>query len=94
MNFKSASYHHLYLCMLMIPPLPSPPMTPQLSKEKFNEDMDEVQKWLQSNKLILNVKKTKYIIMIIESHSRLRHLNEDLNVRPGWQPAIDAGGYL
>ena len=40
--------------------------------------MDEVQKWLKSNKLSLNVKKTKYTI--IGSHHRLRHLNGDLNV--------------
>ena len=45
---------------------------------KVNKDLDDVQKWLKSNKLTLNVKKTKY--MIIGSHYRLRHLNGDLNV--------------
>ena len=91
MTFKSTSYHHLYLCMLMIPPLLSLLMTPQLSKKKLNKDIDEVQKWLQSNKLTLNVKKTKY--MIIGSHYRLRHLNEDLNVRVDSQQLMRAATY-
>lgn len=47
-------------------------------EEKLNEDINGVQKWLQSNKLTLNVKKTKYMIM--GSHYRLRHLNEDLDI--------------
>ena len=51
---------------------------PATLEEKLNKDLDEVQKWLKSNKLTLNVKKTKY--MIIGSHYRLRHLNGDLNV--------------
>ena len=46
--------------------------------EKLNKDLVEVQRSLKSNKLTLNVKKTKY--MIIGSHYRLRHLNSDLNV--------------
>ena len=44
---------------------------PATLEEKLNKDLDEVQKWLKSNKLTLNVKKTKY--MIIGSHYRLRH---------------------
>ena len=51
---------------------------PATLEEKLNKDLDEVQKWLKSNKLTLNVKKT--INMIIGSHYRLRHLNGDLNV--------------
>ena len=51
---------------------------PTTLEEKLNKDLEEVQKWLKSNKLTLNVKKTKY--MIIGSHYRLRHLNGDLNV--------------
>ena len=51
---------------------------PTTLEEKLKKDLDEVQKWLKSNKLTLNVKKTKY--MIIGSHYRLRHLNGDLNV--------------
>ena len=93
MTFKSSSYHHLYLCMLMIPPLLSPLMTPQLSKKIYyiNKDIDEVQKWLQSNKLTLNVKKTKY--MIIGSHYRLRHLNKELGVRVDSQQLMRATTY-
>ena len=51
---------------------------PTTLEEKLNKDLDEVQKWLKSNKLTLNVKKTKY--MIIGNHYRLRELNGDLNV--------------
>ena len=51
---------------------------PATFEQKLNKDLDGVQKWLKPNKLTLNVKKTKY--MIIESHCRLRHLNGDLNV--------------
>ena len=45
---------------------------PTTLEEKLNKDLDKVQKWLKSNKLTLNVKKTKYVI--IGSHYRLRHL--------------------
>ena len=55
-----------------------PAYDPTTLEEKLNKDLDEVQKWLKSNKLTLNVKKTKY--MIIGSHYRLRKLNADLNV--------------
>ena len=51
---------------------------PTTLEEKLNKDLDEVQKLLKSNKLTLNVKKTRH--MIIGSHYRLRHLNGDLNV--------------
>ena len=51
---------------------------PTTREEKLKKDLDEVQKWLKSNKLTLNVKKTKY--MIIGSHYQLRNLNDDLNV--------------
>ena len=53
---------------------------PVTLEEKLNKDIDEVQKWLQSNKLKLNVKKTKYMISI-GSHYRLRHWNGNLSVR-------------
>lgn len=46
---------------------------PTTIEEKLKKDLDEVQKSLESNKLTLNVKNTKY--MIIGSHYRLRHLN-------------------
>ena len=51
---------------------------PTTLEEKLHRDLDKVQKWLKSNKLTLNVKKTKY--MIIGNHYRLRELNGDLNV--------------
>ena len=34
---------------------------PTTLEEKLNKDLEEVQKWLESNKLTLNVKKTKYM---------------------------------
>ena len=51
---------------------------PTTLEEKLKKYLDEVQKWLKSNKLTLNVKKTKY--MITGSHYQLRNLNGDLNV--------------
>jgi len=36
---------------------------PTTLEEKLNKDLEEVQKWLKSNKLTLNVKKTKYMII-------------------------------
>ena len=60
-------------------------------EEKLNKDLEEVQKWLESNKLTLNVKKTKY--MIIGSHYRLRHLNGDLNVTVNGQRLTRATNY-
>ena len=50
---------------------------PTTLEEKLNKDLEVVQKWLKSNKLTLNVKKTKY--MVIGSHYRLRHLNVTVN---------------
>ena len=64
---------------------------PVTLEEKLNEDINEVQKWLQSNKPTVNVKKTKY--MNIGSHYRLRHLNEDLNVRVDSQQLMRAITY-
>ena len=51
---------------------------PTTLEEKLKKDLDEVQKWLKSNEITLNVKKTKY--MIIGNHYQLRKLNGDLNV--------------
>ena len=62
--------------MLMTPRLPLSAYDPATLEETLNKDLGEVQKWLKSNKLTLNDKKTKY--MIIGSHYRLRHLNGDL----------------
>ena len=45
---------------------------PATLEEKLNKDIDEAQKWLQSNKLTLNVKKTKYMI--------IGRLSDDLNI--------------
>ena len=64
---------------------------PTTLEEKLNKDLEEVQKWLKSNKLTLNVKKTKY--MIIGSHYRLRHLNGDLNVTVNGQRLTRATNY-
>ena len=44
-------------------------------EEKLNEDINEIQNWLQSNKRTLNIKKSNY--MITGSHYRHMHLNED-----------------
>lgn len=55
------------------------------------KDLNQVQKWLQSNKLTLNVKKTKYIT--IGSHYRLRHLNGHLNATVGGPQLTRATNY-
>ena len=52
---------------------------------------NEVQKWLKSNKLALNVKKTKY--MINGSHYRLTHLTGDLNVNVNSQQLTRVTNY-
>ena len=62
-----------------------------LEDKHKNKDLEEVQKWLKSNKLTLNVKKTKY--KIIGSHYRLRHLNGDLNVTVNGQQLTRATNY-
>ena len=61
----------------MTPRLPFFAYDPTTLEEKSKKGLEEVQKWLKSNKLTLNVKKTKY--MIIGSHYQLGHLNGDLN---------------
>ena len=60
-------------------------------EEKLNKDLDEVQNWLKSNKLTLNVKKTKY--MIIGSQYRLRLLNRDFNVPVSFQQFTPVTNY-
>ena len=64
MTYKNASCHHLYLLTLSA-------YYSTILEEKLIKDLDEVQKWLKSNKRTLKVKKTKY--MIIGRHYRLRH---------------------
>ena len=63
MTYKNASCHHLYLSTLSA-------YYSTILEEKLIKDLDEVQKWLKSNKRTLKVKKTKY--MIIGHHYRLR----------------------
>ena len=64
---------------------------PATLEEKLNKDLDEVQKWLKSSKLTLNVKKTIY--MTIGSHYRLWHLNGDLNVTVNTQQLTRVNSY-
>lgn len=40
---------------------------PTTLEEKLNKDLNEVQNWQKSNKLTLNIKKTKYMIIILEA---------------------------
>ena len=40
---------------------------PTTLEEKLNKDLNEVQKRQKSNKLTLNIKKTKYMIIILEA---------------------------
>ena len=45
---------------------------------KLNSDLEKIQNWLYSNKLTLNVKKTKYAI--IGSRYKVNNLNHDFIV--------------
>ena len=85
MTYKNASYHHVHSYADDTSPTLSA-YDPTTLEEKLNKDLDEAHKWLKSNKLTLNVKKTKY--MIIGSHYQLRNLNGDLNVTPETLPLI------
>ena len=48
---------------------------PMTLEFKLNSDLEKIQNWLHSKKLILNVKKTKYAI--IGSRYKLNNLNHD-----------------
>ena len=48
-------------------------------QSQLNGDLVEIQTWLHANKLSLNVKKTKYMIM--GSHYRLSHLEHDFDIK-------------
>ena len=52
-------------------------------QSQLNSDLVEIQTWLQANKLSLNVKKTKYMIM--GSHYRLSHLEHDFDIKLSWR---------
>ena len=51
---------------------------PMTLEFKLNSDLKKIQNWLHSNKLTLNVKKTKYAI--IGSRYKLNNLNHDFIV--------------
>jgi len=51
---------------------------PMTLEFKLNSDLEKIQNWLHSNKLTLNVKKTKYAI--IGSRYKLNNLNHDFIV--------------
>ena len=48
-------------------------------EHKMNYDMNLIQSWLSANKLTLNVKKTKY--MLIGSQFKLSQINSDFTVK-------------
>ena len=52
---------------------------PRVLEHKMNYDMNLIQSWLSANKLTLNVKKTKY--MLIGSQSKLSQINSDFTVK-------------
>ena len=52
---------------------------PCVLEHKMNYDMNLIQSWLSANKLTLNVKKTKY--MLIGSQFKLSQLNSDFTVK-------------
>ena len=52
---------------------------PCVLEHKMNYDMNLIQSWLSGNKLTLNVKKTKY--MLIGSQFKLSQINSDFTVK-------------
>ena len=52
---------------------------PNVLEHKMNYDMNLIQSWLSANKLTLNVKKTKY--MLIGSQFKLSQINSDFTVK-------------
>ena len=48
-------------------------------EHKMNYDMNLIQSWLSANKLTLNVKKTKYMLM--GSQFKLSQINNDFTVK-------------
>ena len=65
---------------------------PCVLEHKMNYDMNLIQSWLSANKLTLNVKKTKY--MLIGSQFKLSQINSDFTVKVNndeslnWRPHI------
>ena len=53
-------------------------------EHKMNCDMNLIQSWLSANKLTLNVKKTKY--MLIGSQFKLSQINSDFTVKANNTP--------
>ena len=57
---------------------------PCVLEHKFNCDMNLIQSWLPANKLTLNVKKTKF--MLIGSQFKLSQTNSDFTVKVSYSP--------
>ena len=51
---------------------------PLVLEQRMNYDMNHIQSWLSANKITLNVKKTKF--MLIRSHYKLSHINNNFSV--------------
>ena len=52
---------------------------PYILEHKMNYDMNLIQLWLTANKLTLNIKKTKY--MLIGSKSKYSQIHNDFTVK-------------
>ena len=57
---------------------------PCVLEHKMNYDMNLIQSWLSANKLTLNVKKTKY--MLIGGQFKLSQINSDFTVKVNNKP--------
>ena len=58
---------------------------PCVLEHKMNYGMNLIQSWLSANKLTLNVKKTKY--MLIGSQFKLSQINSDFTVKVNKTPS-------
>ena len=64
---------------------------PETLQLRLNSDLKIVHTWLQANKLILNVKKTKYLI--IASNHRLNQLEHDFDIQVQDQSLLTLNSY-
>lgn len=48
--------------------------------ERHQSDLDRLVTWCQVNRLSINAKKTKYMILVTNKHSKLRNLDPNLTL--------------
>ena len=75
----SIVYYFLYIIPHVISRMYADDATLTSSDHKMNDDVNLIQSWLTANKLTLNVKKTKY--MLIGSRLKLSQIRNDFTAK-------------